>query len=111
MKEIDCNCNDCKWMVRDSILRKSWLEKHRQWDFEIFEFEKKKAISDAQAVIDMGIEINSGNGMMRVAQKMKFQFDKSGLIHYGKCSILHKGTTFIPEINMWPQNNGCYEMR
>ncbi len=91
---IDCNCNNCIFMYRDLD---KWQKNHDiQKDIKLaeFELEKEKAISEANLIED---EANR-NGMLRVANKMKFQFDKSKLMGYGKCSKFGKAVSFIPNI-------------
>jgi len=77
LQKIDCNCNDCFFMVRDFDTYKKWGSFHM--DLQLKEFEHKKE-----------------NGEIR--PNAQFQFDKSTLLQYGKCSKLGKGISFIPNV-------------
>lgn len=50
------------------------------------------------------------NKLINRINKMKFYFDKSGLISYGKCSKTNLNISFIFNIFM-PKNNKCYKIR
>ena len=52
LQKIDCNCNDCKFMVRDLKKFNFWKEKRRQRQLEDFEKRKSKAIEDAKVLED-----------------------------------------------------------
>lgn len=74
-----------------------WQKNHDEWrEIKLSEFEiaKAKAIAEAEAIED---EANR-KGMLRVANKMNFQFDKTKLMGYGKCSRFGKPVTFLPNV-------------
>jgi len=76
LQKIDCNCNDCKFMVRDFDKKKYWESKNEL--LQIKEFERNKA-----------------KGHIR--NNAKFQFDKkTNKLQYGKCSKFNKDVVFIP---------------
>lgn len=77
LQKIDCNCNNCFFMDRDFETYKKWENFHRELQFK--DFERKKAI-------------------MEIRPNAQFQFDKSGLLQYGKCKKLNKPVSFIPNI-------------
>jgi len=79
-------------MVRDFEKYKFWEEKRRVSDLEDFEKKKAKAIEDAKNVPDP----KGRESMLNLAHKMKFQFDRSGLLGYGNCNKLNKAVSFIP---------------
>ena len=93
LQKIDCNCSDCIFMERDLVTYKKWEDFHRESEFKEFTTAQEKAISEAKQVGG-----DSGNGMLRVAHKMKFQFEKKFLIQYGNCSKFQKPVSFIPLI-------------
>lgn len=78
---IDCNCNDCKFMERDFDTYKKWEAWHKNIELKDFEAKKAKAIADAEAVE----EPKSKSAMLRIANKIQFQFRKQDLLQYGKC--------------------------
>lgn len=95
LQKIDCNCSDCTFMVRNQDRFNQSLAWHEAMSLTDFERQKEKAISDAEA-LPFGKE---REGMLRVAHKMKFQFDKkSVMIHYGYCTKFKKDVSFIPNV-------------
>ena len=94
LEKIDCNCNNCICMYRDLKRYKYWENYWRTNSLKVFERRKAKAIEDAEAVKDE----KTRGGMLRVANKMRFEFDKKGLLSYGLCSKFTKKVSFIPNI-------------
>lgn len=94
LQKIDCNCNNCIFMYRDMARYKYWENYHKGNSLRDFERRKAKAIEDAEAVKDEKTRV----GMVRVANKMSFQFDKKGLLIYGLCSKFNKKVSFIPNV-------------
>jgi hypothetical protein len=92
LQNVDCNCNNCIFLYRDITTWQKWHDWHKDLEFIEFKKSKEKAIAEALLIED---EPNR-NGMLRTANKMKFQFDKSKLISYGKCSRLGKEVRFLP---------------
>jgi len=89
LQRIDCNCNDCKFMVRDIDTFNKWKEFHRNLSKK--DFDKKKEL-----------------GLIR--EKAPFQFRQNGLINYGDCSKLNKKVTFLPN-QCCPENQECFKHR
>lgn len=87
-----------KWQINHDIRKADALIE--------FEIDKAKAIADAEAVEDP----ENRRGMLRVANKMKFQFDKSKLMGYGKCSKFGRSVTFLPNICQLETQN-CFVHR
>jgi 5,10-methylenetetrahydrofolate reductase len=77
LQKIDCNCNDCFFMERDFPRYKKWESAARQRQLK--DFERKKEIGEIRA-------------------NAQFQFDKTSLLQYGKCSKLKKDISFIPNV-------------
>ena len=88
-------------MERDLETYKKWEGWHRKMALEEFERKKFKAIEEAENLIRSAKDENqrkSGEGMLRVANKMKFQFEKNGLIQYGYCKRFFRQVTFLPGV-------------
>lgn len=101
LQMLDCNCNNCIFMERDLVKYKKWEDWHREVALKEFERIKSKVIADANNVIvnaKMDSERRSGEGMLRVANKMKFQFEKKGFLQYGRCSKFDKQVSFVPMV-------------
>lgn len=116
LQKIDCNCNDCIFMQRNMERNKQAHEWHSDLQYKEWLPKKEKAIRDAQQIIDDGLKfnnkdlVNSGNGQMRVANKMKFQFEKKGIIQHGFCEKFEKAVTFIPTICQL-ETQKCFQHR
>ena len=92
LQNIDCNCNNCVHMIRDIDKWKYWHDWHRAMELIEFDKAKAKAIAEALLIEDE----DNKRGMLRVANKMKFQFEKAFLIGYGTCAKLNKLVNFLP---------------
>lgn len=82
LQKIDCNCNDCKFMVRDIEKFKEWQEKRMKQQLD--EHNRRK----------------SGK---------QFQYERSS-IQYGSCTKFGKEITFIPN-HCQPENQLCFQHR
>lgn len=89
LQNLDCNCNNCVFMERDFETYKKWSDFHK--DLQLKEFNSKK---------DLGL----------IRKTAQFQFDKSNLIQYGKCTKLKKQVSFIPNI-LQLETQECFKNR
>lgn len=106
LQKIDCNCSDCKFMIRDLKEFKKWELWNRDIQEKAFEKRKQEALLEIQNCKD-----EKGRKTLEYYyKKMKFQFDKSGLIHYGNCSKFEKKVSFIPAICQI-ETQSCFEHR
>lgn len=113
LQKIDCNCNECKFMERDLVKFKFWEEYRRTIQLEEFEKRKVKAIEDAVINIELAKndeDRRSCEGLLRVAEKMRFQFSREGMISYGHCTKLNKSVSFLPEVCQI-ETQHCFEHR
>jgi hypothetical protein len=85
LQKLDCNCNNCKFMVRDIEKFKKWKDWRRKIQLE--DFERRKAHAIKIAITPQ--ELNK-------ALKMTFQFDGGGLLNYGNCVRFKKEVSFLP---------------
>jgi hypothetical protein len=107
LQKIDCNCNDCKHMVRDFETFNKWKKWQLEQDKKDFDRKKAKAIEDAKKIM----EEKSRNSMLSIANKMKYQAEKTSNINYGFCSKKNnKPITFLPCVCMI-ENQECFEHR
>jgi len=110
MKDLDCNCNDCVFMIRDMDKFKSSLEFHKKVDFELFELRRNKLVESALDRRRKG-DLVAYNQIHTSADKMKFQFNKKDYkINYGKCSKYDKEVRFIPN-TLQLETQKCYTGR
>lgn len=86
-------------MQRDFETYAKWENWHKEQALKDFESKKAKALKDA-------IAENSKTLINRV-EKMKFIFEKQGLLQYGNCLKLNKPVSFIPD-TCTPENKDCF---
>lgn len=97
LQKIDCNCNDCKFMVRDIEKFKTSLELHHKWQLDYFTTIKNKLIEKALKWKKLKNDLENWDALMTEAEEMKFIFDKSeASLNYGTCSRYNKDVSFIP---------------
>jgi len=111
LKELDCNCNDCKCLVRDSAKLNSSKEFHKKMQLE--EYDRKRLKLEKQ--VDEAYrknELEAGFSMEQMLRKMKFQFNSKDycLINFGFCNKLSKEVNFIPN-TCQVDTQTCFELR
>lgn len=108
LQNIDCNCNDCKFMVRDFDKFKQSTELHKKWQLDQFSVKKNNLIKKAKEWID---NLDIYNSLMVQVNKMRFVFDKSSCsINYGNCTKLNKQVSFIP-MTCQLETQDCFKHR
>ena len=96
LQNLDCNCNNCKYMTRDTDRFKRSLEQHYKWALDYFNGIKERIIKSANHWKEKG-NTNKYKVLMGEANKMKFQFNKKEIaINYGDCEQFEKAVSFIP---------------
>lgn len=106
LQNLDCNCNNCIFMIRDFETQKKWESFHYSVQLNDFERKKSKAIVDANNHTDE----RAKNGALRKANKMNLQFNKIGLIQYGNCDKLNKPVSFLPS-TLQVETQLCFKNR
>lgn len=75
LQKIDCNCNDCKFMVRDLERYAQSLKFHEE--LQLKEFNRKRdALNKIVNDYYRKNELEKGYQNEQELNKMKFQFDK-----------------------------------
>ncbi len=99
LQKIDCNCNDCIFMCRDSDKFKASLELHYKWQFDYFTTKKNKLIEKAKWYKDKFYDLEMWDKLLTEAERMKFIFDKSeAKINFGYCNKKEISVSFLPNI-------------
>lgn len=110
LQKIDCNCNDCLFMVRDMDKYNHWKSVKMQWQLNEFnaKYDKlNKIVNDFYRCN----ELEKGYTAEQELRKMKFQFDASNLISYGKCEKFNKDVSFIPAFSSKNDTFNCFKHR
>ena len=111
LQNIDCNCNDCKFMVRDIEKYKASVELHRKRQFDYFNVIKNKLIEKARWWKKVKNDLEKWDSLMSEAEAMEFVFDKSEVtINYGACTKFNKDVSFIPNLYQI-ETQHCFEHR
>ena len=94
---IDCNCNDCGFMVRNLEKYKESLALNESLQRDQFDRSVQKIRDVANKAKDMYYDLEKWDYLHSEADKMKFQFNKKSVtIQYGHCTKLDKDVSFIP---------------
>ena len=110
LQNIDCNCNDCTFMIRDTERFKKSLTDHYKWQFDYFNAVRNNLYIKAEDWRKRGFP-EKYEALKWEADKMKFQFNKKeALINYGNCSKLKKKVSFIPNVCQIDTQD-CFEHR
>lgn len=100
LQKIDCNCNDCIFMVRDQERFKESLADHQRWQQDYFNTKKQNLLNKAAEYEDptkYKYNLDKARSLRAEANRMRFQFDKKeASINYGDCTKLKKPVSFIP---------------
>lgn len=89
-------------MVRDLDRYKQSKEDHDRWGRITFNNKKQYLLSESvkkrKRGIDEGKEkyIKQADSLVKMANKMKYQFHNDCYIHYGYCNSLNKDVSFLP---------------
>lgn len=96
LQKIDCNCNDCFYMMRDMERYRKSLAFHEKLQQSEFDQRKTRLLDLAEQHKSKG-NLSAANALHQEVSKMKFQFDKkSASINYGYCHKFDKEVSFIP---------------
>lgn len=102
LQKLDCNCNNCGFLVRDFDRYNASVEQHRKWQQDYFNVIKQKLLDKAtwwQNKENLQYNFEKGERVRKEANKLRFEFTKKGIsINYGNCSKLNKPISFIPGI-------------
>lgn len=97
LQKIDCNCNDCIFMIRNIDKFKDSIEKHHKWQLDYFNCYKNKLIVKANYHKNRFYNLEFWDLLLTEAEDMKFQFNKNeAIINFGYCEKLSKEVSFIP---------------
>ncbi len=101
LQEVDCNCSDCKFMIRDFDRFNESLKLHKKWQLDYFNLMVRKKRDAAWDYLfgknGKSVDYDKYRQLLKESEKMKFQFDKSSCtINYGTCDKFKKPVSFIP---------------
>lgn len=107
LQSIDCNCNDCKFMVRDVAKFQQWNTHMEQLERQWFNNTVANCLEKARKKTDKHPE---GNKVYEAEiLSWKFQYSKSK-VNYGRCTKFQKDISFLPNTCQLETQN-CFEHR
>jgi hypothetical protein len=110
LQKLDCNCNDCKFMTRDSERFSKSLEDHHRWQLSYFNTIRQGLYTKSEFWKSKG-EDKKAETLIKEADKMVFQFDKKeASINYGHCDKFNKSVSFLPN-TIQIDTQECFEHR
>ncbi len=120
LQNIDCNCNNCKYMVRDFNKFEQSKKDRDRWQLSTFVNTRTKFIRDSQESIMRAQKekepekkkqlFKKGYNLLKIAKAMKYSFNNDSKINYGDCEKLNKKVSFIPDI-LQIETQECFKNR
>jgi hypothetical protein len=102
LQKIDCNCNDCGYLLRDIYKKKHQDKIHESWHLADYKRELNQELFISYALRD--------NKLLAKAQAKRFQFKKPNY-GYGFCKKFDlKPVEFIPATCQL-ENQNCFVHR
>lgn len=109
LQKIDCNCNDCKFFVRDMDALKASKQFHRDYCAWSYRVRRQYCWDEAQKALAKG-EQKRHDEMMRQRRIVTVDTGyKTGLV-FGNCAKLNKPITTVPNVCQ-PDTQQCFEHR
>lgn len=110
LQKIDCNCNDCWYMVRDIARFEYHKQLSKEYAFIAFEAAKKRKIEAAKYWEERG-EYVKATALVKESDKIKIEnYNPQQLIQYGTCHKFNKPVSFIPNVCQLDTQE-CFEHR
>ncbi len=98
LQKIDCNCNNCFFLVRNLERFNESLKHHHKWQLDYFNTKKNNLIQRSKDWERIG-EYKKAKALVKEAEIMRFQFNKKeAVIQYGFCQWFLKDVSFIPNV-------------
>jgi len=115
LQNLDCNCNNCKYMVRDFHRQNYWIKCHDTWAYMHFLAIRDKITREIRKKIKQNIRLrNLGYGGLieknlvsikhmaeqkAIMNRKGYQLNKKEVsIQYGECDKFNKDISFIPNV-------------
>lgn len=96
-QEVDCNCNDCAFFVRDIDALNDSKKEHRRWEALSVRSKRQYFWDEAQKALEKG-KLDSHRDLLR--ERSRVSIDKSyrsGLV-FGSCSKFGKTVQVVPNV-------------
>lgn len=106
---IDCNCNDCAFLVRNLEKFEESKKRRDGWQRTTFESRKKRVLEEAKSLRERGSDEKADN-LFKIANNMKYHFLNNSRINFGRCEKLDKDITFMPN-QCQLETQECFEHR
>ncbi len=94
LQKIDCNCNDCVFMVRDLEKLKEAKQNNRNFYAWSYRFRRQKMWNKAQKKLDQG-DMKKYLGTLHDRARIGLDTSYKSGLSYGKCEKFSKDVSFI----------------
>ena len=119
LKELDTNCNDCKFLKRSILKRQQHVDFHYELQKKHFNTQRLKLIETGEKYQEKATKQpskseyynNKAKNCFKEARALKFVFDEGSCsLFFGRCTALNKDVSFIPN-TLILDNFNCYTPR
>lgn len=106
---IDCNCNDCKFMVRDFDALELSKKKSRDYYAWSYRFRRRYFWDEAQKKLKKG-KLKKYRGLLRERARIGLDTSYKSGLSFGNCIKFNKPVSFIPNTCQL-ETQECFEHR
>lgn len=111
LQRIDCNCSDCKFMIRNLDKFNESVSNHFKWQHDYFLVLQKKVRDRAYWHLNKSYDLLLWDKLLTESEDMKFELNKKEcMINYGFCNSFKKDVSFIPNTCQIDTQN-CFKHR
>lgn len=112
-QKLDCNCNDCIFMIRSFEHRQKYEDNHYNWQKKQFDLTRRNLLKRADEHIIKGLRGDvpmddaktKQKAILMEVKKLTFQFDKGGCtLSYGYCSLNGLSDNKLRLVSFIPEN-------
>lgn len=119
LKELDTNCNDCKFLVRSLVKRQKHVDFHYELQKNHFNVGRLKLLEKGEQYQEKARKQpnkadyynDKAKNCFKEARQLKFVFDEGSCsLFFGRCTALNKDVSFIPN-TLILENFNCFTTR
>jgi hypothetical protein len=119
LKDLNTNCNDCKFLKRSLVKRQQHVDFHYELQKKHFNTIRLKLLEKGEQYQEKSIKQPSkanhynekAKNCFKEARQLKFVFDEGSCsLFFGRCTALNKDVSFIPNTVIL-ENFNCFVQR
>ena len=109
LQELDCNCNDCIFMIRNQERLKESQALHKKWSDDSWKRKRESIKKKADSAKQKGNE-DSCKSLMKEYRALKPDYSIRSTIQYGTCEPVGDDLSFIPN-TIQVDTQDCFQHR